>query len=301
MEWYIPLATILLVVAGYFLGHFFRDHTHAMIPFNEPLSYILLAITLFPLVMEAWFPQWAFIDPFDMEVVYIYLGFWVGYIIGYLQNRVDMLYVGVHDIVERTQDVHPIVRYTNKQGQQCWQPQGFKEICKTVFFGVHNPLSLTGNVYRTRHVSIKNVFLKIEADAVDVAGLEINEYEKVVFTILNHQVKMKVEGRKYTPSPNCTDSPYDWIVRAMEYEDIFTEYAELQVQAAEAKTQLQGAQIKGGAMVLNALAGRSPSNIFMEEFADEFEEYVQNRNLKRNVKRASGEVSRGPTVEATNE
>ena len=287
MEWYVPFIAIGLVVLGYFAGHLFRDKTHSMIPFAEPLSYILLAVTLAPVFIMAFAPEMAVVDPFDITTLSALAAFWVGYICGYLQNRVDMLFVGVHEIVERTQDIHPIVRYTNKQGQQCWQPQGFKEICKTVFFGIHNPLTLTGNIYRTRHVSMKNVFIKIEADAVDVAGLEINEFEKEIGHLFGHTFKMRVEGRKYTPSPNCTDSPYDWIVNAIGYEDLFTEYTELQVQAAEAKAQLQGAQIKGGAMVLNALAGRTPSNIFMEEFADEFEGFVKNRSMKRRVKNAS--------------
>jgi hypothetical protein len=291
---FIPFIAIVLVVVGYYLGHMFRDTTHSMIPFNEPLSYILLAISLAPLFVEAYFPQLAFVDPFDPEVLAVFLGFWVGYIIGYMQNKVDLLYVGVHNIIELEQDVHPIVRYTNKQGQSCWQPQGFKEICKTVFFGVHNPLQLSGNVYRTRHVSIKSIVIKLQADAVDVAGLEINESEKVVFRIFGHEVKMKVEGRKYQPAPNCADAPYDWYLNAMKYEDLFTEYAELQVQAAEAKAAIQGAQIKGGASVLNALALRNPSNIAMDALGDDFETFIKNRSMKKNVRRATSEQQNGP-------
>lgn len=291
---FVPFIAIGLVIGGYYLGHIFRDTTHAMIPFNEPLSYILLAITLTPLFLTAYVPQWAFVDPFDPEVLAVFLGFWVGYCIGYMQSRVDLLYVGVHNIVELEQNIEPIVRYTNKQGQSCWQPQGFKEICKTVFFGVHNPLQLSGNVYRTRHVSMRKIVLKLDADAVDLAGLEINESEKVVFTILGHEVKMKVEGRKYLPAPNCSDAPYDWYLNAMKYEDLFTEYAELQVQAAEAKAAIQGAQIKGGAAVLNALALRNPSNIFMEELGEDFETFVKNRNMKKNIRRATTEQQSGP-------
>lgn len=285
MDWLIALLVIALVVVGYLAGHKFRDMTHAMIPFNEPLSFILLMVTLMPLFMEAFFPSIEFVDPFDLSVVYAYLGFWVGYLIGYLQFSSDLLYVTVHDMVQRTQETEPIVRYTNSRGQQCWQPQSFKEISKTVFLGNHNPLTLTGNVNRTRHIRFRTEFITQEADAVDVAGLESNVIE-VDKTILGHTFKMTRESRRYTPSPNATESKQEWVVKAMMYEDVFKEYSEQQMRAAEARAKLQGAQIKGGAMILNELGDKTPADLLLEAYSEEFEEFLENRDLKKNVKKA---------------
>ena len=295
MEWYIALAVIFLVVIGYLVGHKFRDLTHSMIPFNEPLSYIVLAVTLVPLILGYYAPDLTELDPFDLSFLYLYLGFWVGYLIGYLQFSSDLLYVTVHDMVNHTEDTHPIVRYTNKFGQQCWQPQGFKEICKTVFLGNHNPLSLSASVNRTRHHKLRTEFIKQEADSVDMAGLDVQESEDVLFTLFGREVHMKKESRKYTPAPSATESKREWIVSAMRYEDIFKDYSRLQTEAAEARAKLQGAQIKGGAMVLNTLADKNPGHMLMEVYSEDFEEFLNNRDLNKKVKNAVKEdMSTGP-------
>ena len=282
---WIPFLCIGLVVFGRFVGTVFRNRTHALVAFNEPLSYILLFATLSPYIVDMFAPGTAPAFFYDINLLAIYAGFWVGYLIGYMTNPQDVIYVGVHQIVERTQDIEPIVRYTNKEGRTCWQPQGFKEICKTVFFGIDNPLQLSGSIYRTRHVVLKSIFLKLEADTVDLAGVEINDFE-----VQKWKFKFHVQGRKYIPSPNCTDSPYDWFIRADEYESMFTQYAELQVANAEMHTALQTAQVKGGAMVLNALASKDPSTIFMDELGVRMEELVDRKKGSRNIKRATKET-----------
>ena len=94
----------------------------------------------------------------------------------------------------------------------------------------------------------------------------------------------------YIPSPNCTDSPYDFLVRSNEYESMFTQYAELQVANAELHTALQTAQVKGGAMVLNALASKDPSSIFMDELGVQMEELVDRKKKSKEMKRATKEA-----------
>lgn len=285
IQLFVPFLCIGLVVAGRYVGTVFRNKTHALVAFNEPLSYILLFGTLSPYILDMMYPGTAPEVFYDPNLLAIFAAFWVGYLIGYMTNPQDIIYVGVHQIVERTQDIEPIVRYTNKEGRMCWQPQGFKEICKTVFFGIDNPLQLSGSIYRTRHVVLKSIFLKLEADTVDLAGLEINDFE-----VQKWRFKFHVQGRKYIPSPNCTDSPYDWFVRADEYESIFTQYAELQVANAEMHTALQTVQVKGGAMVLNALASKDPSTIFMDELGVKMEELVDRKRRSKDIKKATKET-----------
>lgn len=285
MVW-MPFATIGLVLVGLVVGGKFRNVTHSLVAFNEPLSYLLLLLTLTPYMPDL-FEIGRTPDIFyDVNVLAVYAGFWTGYLIGYMRNPQDVIYVAVHQIVDRTQEIEPIVRYTNKEGRMCWQPQGFKEICKTVFFGIHNPLQLSGNIYRTRHVSLKSIFLKLEADAVDLAGIEINDFEVTKWIF-----KFHVQSRRYIPSPNCTDSPYDWFVNAERYEEMFERYADLQVNNAELQASLQTAQIEGGAMVLNALAGKNPSSIFMDELKVDMQEIVGKRQRSKQMKRTTAEAT----------
>lgn len=282
---------ILLVFVGHIVGANFRNRTHAMVAFNEPLSYIVLLLTLGPYVGDVIWPGSTPEVFYSLWVILLMLAFWSGYLVGYMLNPQDIIYVGVHQIVEMRQDIEPIVRYYNKEGKLCWQPQGFKEICKTVFFGIDNPLQLSA-VSRTRHVVLKSVFLKLEADTIDLAGMEINDYE-----VEKWGIKFHVQGRKYIPSPNCTDSPYDFLVRSNEYESMFTQYAELQVANAELHTALQTAQVKGGAMVLNALASKDPSSIFMDELGVQMEELVDRKKRSKEMKRATREAQESEAVQ----
>ena len=275
---------VLLVFVGHIVGASFRNRTHAMVAFNEPLSYIVLLLTLGPYIGDMIWPGTTPDVFYQLWMILMLLAFWSGYLVGYIMNPQDVIYVGVHQIVEMRQDIEPIVRYYNKEGRLCWQPQGFKEICKTVFFGIDNPLQLSA-VSRTRHVVLKSVFLKLEADTIDLAGMEINDYE-----VQKWKFKFHVQGRKYIPSPNCTDSPYDFLVRSNEYESMFTQYAELQVSNAELHTALQTAQVKGGAMVLNALASKDPSSIFMDELGVQMEELVDRKKKSKEMKRATKEA-----------
>lgn len=283
MVW-VPFASIGLVLLGIVIGGKFRNATHALVAFNEPLSYILLAVTLGPYMLDLFEIGETPEIFYDVNLLPLYAGFWAGYLIGYMRNPQDIQYVAVHQIVDRTQTIEPLVRYVNKEGRPCWQPQGFKEICKTVFFGIDNPLQCPG-ISRTRHVSMRSVFLKLEADTVDMAGLEINDFEVTKWRFTFH-----VEGRKYVPSPNCTDSPYDWLVRAEHYEQVFENYAEIQTQNAELQAALQTAQIEGGAMVLNALAGKNPSSIFMDQLRVDMKDIVEKRTRSKDMKRATKEA-----------
>lgn len=286
---WMPFATIGLVLVGLFVGGRFRGITHSLMAFNEPLSYILLLVTLSPYIPDAFGIGTTPAVFYDINLLAVYAGFWTGYLIGYMRNPQDIIYVAVHQIVERTQEIEPIVRYTNREGRMCWQPQGFKEICKTVFFGIHNPLQLSGNIYRTRHVSMRSIFLRLEADTVDLAGIEVNDYEETRW-----RFRFRVQSRRYIPSPNCTDSPYDWYVRAEQYEEVFVKYADLQTNNAELQASLQTAQIEGGAMVLNALAGKNPSSIFMDELKVDMQEIVGKRQRSKDMKRTSREVAENP-------
>lgn len=275
----LAVGMIGLFFLGTFVGGRFRGATHSIIPFAEPLSYMLLTLTLLPLILTEYAPGHAFIDTGSLWYPVYSIGFWAPYIYGYLSNQMDVVYVAVHRIVEKEQDIEPLVRYVNRRGQQCWQPQGFLNICKTVFLRIDHPLVFPGG--RTRHISMRNVFIRIEADAVDLAGLEVN----VTQVRRLHFFTFNVEARKYVGAPQVGDSPYDWFIKAAEYENIFTSFHELQVQAVESRAALQMARVKGGADIYNTLAGMKPQNEIFDQLGTDFENQVEasKRRLRKGV------------------
>ena len=273
---YYPFIAITLTMTGYFLGGRVRGITHMAIPFKEPISMLLALLSATPYIVQYYYPMYCIFDAYGIGYYSSLAGFWTGYIVGYARNQVDMIYVAVHKIVEMDQDIHYLVRYVNKQGQTCWQPQSFWGCCKTVFFGIHNPLQLTGNIYRTRHVSIRKIVMRIEADAVDVAGLEFNEG-----VVKKGPFKFKIVSRKYVPSPNVTDVPYNFIVNATGFNELFTSYANLEREAMESKSELLMSTVKGGAQLLNAMSVNNISQPMLERIKVDLEQLIDEDNKKQ--------------------
>ena len=281
----LPFATVALALASYFIGIRVRDAAHCMVPLNDPVSVTLLTVScIMPVLM------WTLFDvPFSSDVWIQYaslaVGFWGGYMIGYCSVGADVVYISVHDIVERTQDVYPIVRYRNREGRQCWQPQSFRKICRSMIFHIDNPLDLSA-VQRTRHVTCKQAYHMVnEADAIDVAGMQVEEYDRKLW-----RFNCRIESRHYTPVPYCTDAPYDWILNANKYEDLFTEYARLQTSAIDSAAELNVAMVKGGGLALSAMASKNPDELFMRELGIRLEDMVSDRaKEKRAAKRRAME------------
>jgi hypothetical protein len=274
IELVMPFLLTGIAFGGYWLGNKVRDYAHVMIPFKDPCSLSIFALMLLPFWIDLLAPEYAIFFHCD-NIWYLssLLAALTGYVIGYCLNSINMVYVGVHHILDRTQDIYPIVYYYGPDGKMYYQSQKFRDIVKTMIFKVRYPLNFPINqIVRTRHVMMCKIFMRLDAKTVDLAGHEVTISEKKVGFI-----KFKVESHKYTPSPNCTDAPYDWIIRAVEYEDIFTEFTEMQVQAMESKAELKVASVKGGAMVLGALAKKSPSNMFMDELGIDLEETLSRK------------------------
>ena len=257
-----PFVVICLWPVGYFLGRRVRDYAHVYIPFKDPVSLLILFVTCMVMVYPFWRLAADISDPIGIWPLSSGLGFLIGYMIGYCSIQIDIVQVAVHNITEHDMDCYPLVYYYSPEGRLCWQPQGFKDVVKSMIFNVHNPLQLPlGSIYRKRHLHLKTpMMIRQDVDVVDLAGIEVNEYE-----VTKAHIKFHVEARKYIPSPNCTDAPYDWIVRAQEYEDVFVSYSEMQVEAIEAKAALSRAAVRGGGEILTALASKNPSQMFMDD------------------------------------
>lgn len=270
----LPIIVLAIGWVSYYLGIRVRDAAHCMIPFFDPVSLILICLTVSPFIIDSYIELP--IDPFGYEYISCVVGFYVGYAIGYCSTGADVVYVSVHEIVAKRQDIYPIVRYYNREGRLCWQPQTFRGICRAMFLHVDNPLDLSA-VQRTRSVTLKQAFHMVnKADAIDVAGMEVNEY-----TQKRGPFTFRIEARRYLAVPYCTDAPYDWILNANKYEDLFMEYAKLQVSAVEAESELNVAMVKGGGIVRSALASKNPDKLFMEELGLDLEDMVSQRAKDR--------------------
>ena len=280
-------AMVTIPLVAYCIGQKVRDRSHSVIPFKDPLSLTLLAISFIPLVL--WTLGREIVDPFDPWMLAALFGWWAGYCVGYCSSSVDMIYVSVHQIADRTQDVDYVVRYWNKEGQMCWQPQSFIAICKTMIFGIHNPLYLV-QVQRTRRVTVHQFMRpKVTVDAIDLAGIESNEY--TIKRGTRGRINWTVEALRYTPSPHCTDAPYDWIANALGYEELFQNYASLQVEHLETNAKLRVATMKGSGELLSAMGAKAPSPVVMEQLGIDIERLFGSR-LKRMRREADEETKR---------
>lgn len=282
---YILLAAVVLIpLAAYFLGYRVRELSHSIVPFRDPISLLFMVLSFLPLILDSL--GHGIIDPGNVWLLAGLLGFWAGYCVGYCSNTVDLVYVAVHRIADRTQDVDYIVKYRNRDGQLCWQPQTFRAICKSMILGVHNPLQLV-EVGRTRRVTVKQLFRpRVEVDAIDLAGVESN-----VYTIKRGpkgRINWTVQSLKYTPSPHCTDAPYDWIANALGYEELFQQYSSLQVEHLETGAKLRTAAMRGAGELLSAMGSKTPSSVVMEQLGMDLEKLYG--IAKRDDKRVKQEV-----------
>lgn len=282
-----PFAVVLIALVAYYVGRKVRGLSHSVIPFKDPISLILLALSFVPLILEA--VGMNIVDPLGIWTLASLFGWWAGYCIGYCSVSVDLVYVAVHQIADRTQDVDYVVRYYNKEGQMCWQPQSFRAICKTMIFGIHNPLYLV-QVQRTRRVTVHQFMRpKVVVDAIDLAGIQTDEY--TVKRGAKGRVNWTVEALRYIPSPHCTDAPYDWIANALGYEELFQNYSSLQVEHLETNAQLRIATMKGSGELLSAMGAKAPSPVVMEQLGLDLERMFGSR-LKKVRKEAEREQRR---------
>lgn len=279
----VPFMAIGIAFLAYWIGRMIRVRAHVIIPFKDPITLILLAVTLTP--------QWAsvlghtFIDPGDLDLIALQAAFWTGYCLGYLTETTDLMYVCVHSIMDRSSEALPLVVYSGPEGQ-CWQPQDFWSICKSMLFNVHNPCQIFRG--RQRHVVSKQILKPmVEIDVTDMAHVEVQTFE-----VRRWKFTFHAERRIYTPAPSCSFAPFDWLVEGQSYKQYFENYSALEMEAAESKARLTMAEARGGAMMLSALASKDPSNVFMDEFADLLEKLMP-KGTDKDMARAKRETAGG--------
>ncbi len=273
IEIIVALVAIGAVFGGQWFGYFIRGKAHVMIPFNDPVSITLFIIALIPLFIDVGLNEWWY--------WVCILAFFTGYCKGYIENRSDIIYVAVHDLVRSDQDVYPIVRYTSPDGRMCWQPQSLPKVFRSMFLNIHCPLQLMAT-RNPRHVRVRNVCMKAEANAYDMAHME-----SVITTEKKWRFTFKVESRKYISAPHNMDSPYDWIANATGYEQMFLELSKAQTENIERMANLDVAALKGAKMVMEAVGAKTPSREMMDELGIDL-----GSALNRNIAKMRKEIRR---------
>ncbi len=284
-----PFAISLLTLGSFFLGKKVRSYGNVIYPWMDPISVLLTLAVLLPWYREnvPFLAGFSFIDPDSIWVQATALGIACGYFIGYILNQPNIVYVGVHNIPNKTQEVYPIVYYyrDEEDGTHMYiQPQSFPAVIKTMVFGIRYPLDLPLNlIQRKRHVSIRKIMIRADADEIDLAGHEVTHHK-----VKRGPFTFTFESHKYIATPYAMDAPYDWILNASKYDELFTRFNEMQVESMESKSELQMASVKGAGDILKALGRKVPNTMFLDELDVNLSRSME-RERQKNRKKANQE------------
>ena len=264
----LPILLAFVSLGSFELGTRVRDRVHVIYPFKDPLTLFFFFIALSP-VFASWLGH-----PF-IELDYWYAAFAIAFIscysLAYIRGDFGLVYVNVHTIISEDmpnggQKIKPIVWYTDPDGMMCLQEQSFKEILKTVIFGIRSPLRLNlSEVRRARQLVITTVFLpKIELNPIDQVE------EKIEETVVEKwHLKFKVRSYSYSTAPMCIDTTEQWLASAYTQEKLVKEVTRKEAQLLEAKvsnrTQFIG---KSGDLLSEIIGDRTPGAEIYQEVAE---------------------------------
>ena len=236
LEAVLPIALAFVSLGAFELGSRVREHVHVIMPHKDPVTLMLVLLCLSPAVADLL--GHGLFDATSMWYVSFVIAFLACYSLAYVRGEFDMVYVNVHTIVSEqfpggAQQVKPVVYYWDRQGNQCLQEQSFKEILKTVVFGIRSPLRLdTGTIRRTRPLYVQKVlYPTVCVDAVDVVEEKIEES-----VVSRGFLRFKVRSYSYTPAPSCIDTTQSWLVSAYNQRNLTKELTRKEAQLLETKT-----------------------------------------------------------------
>ena len=265
----LPVILAFVSLGAFELGSRVRNHVHVVIPFRDPLTVLFVLLALSPAI-ASWLGH-EFIDPGNIWYIAFAISFLSCYCLAYIRGELNLIYVNVHTIVSErypngAQEVKPIVYYTDKYGNQCLQEQSFKEIVKSVFFGIRSPLRMNLQaIQRERYLSVQKVlFPKVELYPVDAVE------EKIEESIVKRWIfSFKVRSYSYTPAPMCIDATQGWIASNINYDSAVKELTRKDAQLVEmqiaARTQFLG---KCGDLLAELMSQRTPGSEIYREVAE---------------------------------
>ena len=264
----LPFVIAFASLAGFELGTRVREHVHVIMPYKDPVTLAIVLSALSPVILD--YSGHRVVDPGDVWYLSFLIAFLGCYTLSYIRGEFDLVYVNVHTIVSEkfpggAQEVKPVVYYWDRDGNQCLQEQSFKEILKTVVFGVRSPLRLDiGMVKRTRPIFVSKVlFPMVAVDAIDVVEEKVEESETTRW-----RFRFKVRSYTYTPAPSCIDTTQQWLVSAYNQKYLAEEVARKEGQLLEAKTSAMSSfYARSGDLLVEMVADRTPGTEVYKDVA----------------------------------
>ena len=230
-----PFIIVLSIFCGLFIGSWVKRKSQMIIPLNDPVSLLLILGFFGILVMPDLVPEYAYIDPYDMNQLACVVGFLIAYLYGYWKGELLCVFVSAHDIWKLRQEIRPIAYYYNSRGDLCWQPQRMTYVLKRMVFNVDCPLDYdVGSIARRREVVFQGKYIKMSAHVVDTAKMEIRT-EYVRGRLLRH----KVLRCHFDPSPLNTYDEYDFYINGSIADEYVRNYQRLKIDNMNAAAGMQ--------------------------------------------------------------
>ena len=269
IEAVLPILLAFVSLGAFELGSRVRDIIHVVMPFKDPITLILFALALSPVAL--WVSGIGLIDPTDIWYLAFVVAFVSCYSLAYIKGELNMAYINVHTIISDefpggAQHVKPVVYYWDRDGNQCLQEQSFKEILKTVIFGIRSPLRLdTGMIRRTRPVFVQKILYPMVAvEAIDVVEEKITEFE-----VKRWFLRFKVRSYSYIPAPSCIDTTQQWLVSAYNQENLTKELTRKEAQLLETKTTAMSSfYAKSADLLVEMINDRTPGAEVYQDVID---------------------------------
>ena len=255
-----PFLIVAFSILGLFVGGWAKKKSQMIVPFNDPLSMALFILIMFIFAAPSVCPEYAYIDPYDLNQAACIIGFSVTYIYGYAKGELLYVYVSAHDVWRLKQDIRPIAYYWNSQNQLCWQPQSFVWVMKRILFNIDCPMDFdVGSITRRREVIFKGKYVKLNAYVVDTAKMTITP-KYVKKWILRH----KVLECHFDPSPLNTYDEYDFYLNGSIADEYVRNYQTLKLNNLNGLAGMRKAEIIGSVDLVSALASMTPDAELME-------------------------------------
>ena len=188
------------------------------------------------------------------------------------RGEFDLMNIGVWSDGNLTS--RPIVYYYGPDGNMYLQEQSFREILKTVLFGIRSPLDFPADVQRTATIDIQKVlYPRVCVDSVFVIDEEINETE-----VKRWKFTFKVRSYRYDVAPQCTNPETVWMIDKANNKILLKELNRHQAALFDAKQEAMSGMIAMGTdMVVNLLGDHTPESDIYRDLIEKHAQGIRRR------------------------
>ena len=258
LETILPFGLAFLSILSFQLGNGVRKRVHVTLPWKDPVTLLLMAMAFSPVIGDLCGRH--ILDTGNIWYLASLLSFLSCYSIAYLRGEFDLINIGVWR--EGNLTGKPIVYYYGPDGNMYLQEQSFKEILKTVIFGIRSPLEFPADVQRTATIDIQKVlYPRVCVDTVFVIDEEITES-----TVKKWIFSFKVRSYRYDVAPQCVNPETVWMIDKTNNKILMKELNRHQAALFDAKQEAMSGMIAMTTdMVANLLGDQTPeSDIYSE-------------------------------------